>query len=94
MAKQPEQKTFKISQLEEIQNLDEKDLFLISDYEGGKCYTKKLTMGKLLTVLAQNPDFIEKLLEDETVEQTISDKVDEALNIVEIDGGNAFRKDG
>ena len=93
MAKQPEQKTFKISQLEEIQNLDDKDLFLISDYEGGKCYTKKLTMGKLLAVLAQNPDFIEKLLADETVEKTIDDKVDAALKIIEINGGDAFRQD-
>ena len=87
------EKTFKISQLEEIETLDDKDLFLISDYEGGKCYTKKLTMKKLMTVMANNPSLISAILSDEIVDEEITEKVDtkvqEALDIQIINGGDA-----
>lgn len=91
---QPVEKTFKISQLEEIENLDDKDLFLVSDYEGGKCYTKKLTMKKLLNVVANNPELIQFILDqqgelDEQISQKVDHKVDEAFDIRTIDGGNA-----
>lgn len=59
---QPE-KTFKISQLKEISNLDDEDLFLVSDYEGGKCYTKKLTYKMLMNKLANNPELIRFILD-------------------------------
>lgn len=88
------EKTFKISQLEEIENLDDKDLFLVSDYEGGKCYTKKLTMKKLLGVIANNPDLIQFILDqqselDEQIKNKVDDKVEQAFDIRTIDGGNA-----
>ena len=91
---QPVEKTFKISQLEEIQNLDDKDLFLVSDYEGGKCYTKKLTMKKLLNVIANNPNLIQFILDqqgelDEQIQTKVNDKVEEAFDIQTIDGGTA-----
>ena len=91
---QPVEKTFKISQLEEIDNLDDKDLFLVSDYEGGKCYTKKLTMKKLLTVIANNPELIQFILDqqgelDEQIQTKVNDKVEEAFDIQTIDGGSA-----
>lgn len=91
---QPVEKTFKISQLEEIENLDDKDLFLVSDYEGGKCYTKKLTMKKLLSVVANNPELIQFILDqqgelDEQIQNKVNDKVEEAFDIQTIDGGTA-----
>lgn len=91
---QPIQKTFKISQLEEIENLDDKDLFLVSDYEGGKCYTKKLTMKKLLNVIANNPELIQFILDqqgelDEQIQTKVDDKIEEAFAIQTINGGNA-----
>ena len=91
---QPVEKTFKLSQLEEIENLDDKDLFLVSDYEGGKCYTKKLTMKKLLTVIANNPELIQFILDqqgelDEQIQNKVNDKVEEAFDIQTIDGGTA-----
>jgi len=68
-------------------------LFLISDYEGGKCYTKKLTMKKLMTVMANNPSLISAILSDEIVDEEITEKVDtkvqEALDIQIINGGDA-----
>ena len=54
MAKKEEQ-TFKISELHSIENLDKEDLFLVSDYEGGKCYTRKITYGMLTDYLGKNP---------------------------------------
>ena len=88
------EKTFKISQLEEIENLDDKDLFLVSHSEGGKCYTKKLTMKKLLTVVANNPELIQFILDqqgelDEQIQTKVNSKVEEAFDIQTIDGGNA-----
>ena len=91
-------KTFKISQLEEISNLDDKDLFLVSDYEGGKCYTKKLTLKKFLTTIiptvVNDPSLIEKILDDqgeldEKIDEKVNTKVEEAFDIQTIDGGNA-----
>ena len=91
---QPVEKTFKISQLEEIQNLDDMDLFLVSDYVGGKCYTKKLTMKKLLNVIVNNPKLIKFILDqqgelDEQIQTKVNDKVEEAFDIQTIDGGTA-----
>lgn len=92
------EKTFKISQLDEIQNLDGEDLFLVSDYEGGKCYTKKLTLSKLQSVLEQaivnNPQLIDLIMNDESeidnkISQKVDNKVEEAFKIVQIEGGNA-----
>ncbi len=91
---QSTEKTFKISQLEEIENLDDKDLFLVSDYEGGKCYTKKLTMKKLLNVVANNPQLIQFILDqqgelEDQISQKVDHKVEEVFDINTIDGGNA-----
>ncbi len=86
-------KTFTISQLEEIRNLDDKDLFLISDYEGGKCYTKKLTYNHLMQFISKNPTLIKKIIEDDSISQKIEKTVENAISAIDItviDGGNAL----
>jgi len=95
--KQPED-TFKISQLRDIQNLDDQDLLLVSDYEGGKCYTRKMNVGRFMTELSEriktNPAL--KAAVDESVaeamvtpgtavEETISEKVEEQINEMILD---------
>ncbi len=87
--------TFKISELPEIKNLDGKDVFLISDEENGKLYTRKLSFNKLLTVLAENPDFVEKLIADDKLSSNIANTVNNYMesadfDVTEINGGNAF----
>lgn len=44
----------KISHLPEIKNIDSEDLFLISDYENGRCFSKKLSVGHLMDYIADN----------------------------------------
>ena len=86
------QKTFVISQLDEI-DLDDKDLFLMTDVKGDKVYTKKLTMSHLLKYLGDNPELIQQILEQDQLDWKIQTKVDtkveEAFKVTEIDGGNA-----
>ena len=101
-----EYKTFKISQLPEIytSSIDDNDSMIITYYMGGdKHVTKRISMRKLLGViagnddlmnaLANNPDFINAILEDDQIDQQIGTKVDdkvkEAFDIKIIDGGNA-----
>lgn len=44
---QTDNKTFKISELPAIQNIDDDDLLIVSDKEQGKFYTKQMTMRQL-----------------------------------------------
>lgn len=88
------EKTFKISQLKEIENIDDEDLFLVSDYENGKCYTKKLTMKKLLDAIADNPKLIDFILDqqselDKQIKDKVEDKIEQAFDVRTIDCGNA-----
>lgn len=69
-----EEKTFKVSELSTITHLDNDDLFLMSDKENGKYYTKNLTFEKLINVISNN----------EFLAQAI------ASTVTEISGGNAF----
>lgn len=39
-----DKKEFTISELNKIQNIDNDDLLLVSDREGGKYYTKSMTV--------------------------------------------------
>lgn len=92
---QTSEKTFKISQLKEITNLDDEDLFLVSDYEQGKCYTKKITKKALMDAFINNPDLIQLIMDqqgelDEQIQKKVDDKVEEAFTINMIDGGNAI----
>ena len=82
---------FKISDLEEVSfsNIDDKDSFLITDYHNGKHITKRISMERLMKVIGKSPEVIKQLLADEELEQSIQEKVDEALNITTIDGGTA-----
>ena len=41
-------KGFTISELPHIENIDDADLLLVSDKEGGKYYTKSMTVKQLL----------------------------------------------
>ena len=53
-------KTFKISDLEEvsISNIDDKDSFVITDYNKGKHFTKRISMQRLMTVIGRSPEVI------------------------------------
>lgn len=55
-----EQSTFKISEIPQIQNIDNDDLLLVADKEGGKYYSRNMTIDQLVSkVLASvivNPD--------------------------------------
>ena len=74
-SKDKQEKTFKVSDLKQITNLDNEDLFLMSDKEHGKYYTKNLTFKKLVDVIASN----------EALAKAIVSRV------TEIDGGNASK---
>ena len=45
---------FKISGLPPIQNIDDKDLLLISDSEGGTFYSKSMSIQQLMNYIYQN----------------------------------------
>lgn len=89
---------FKVSDLNEIQeySIDNADSFLITDYldeNGKKCVTKRISIGRLMNVIAKDenvlstvlscvstdPAVISAILADEQLEQQISSKVDEAV---------------
>lgn len=89
---------FKVSDLNEIQedSIDNADSFLITDYldeNGKKCVTKRISIGRLMNVIAKDENVLSALLADEGLERQISSKVDEAvkeeMNIQTIDGGSA-----
>ena len=84
-------KVFKISDLEEVKisNIDDQDSFLITDYQNGKHFTKRISIERLMKVIGNSPEVIKQLLADEELDQQIQEKVDEALNITIIDGGTA-----
>ncbi len=46
-------KVIKVSDLEQIANIDNKDLLLISDIEGSSCISKKMTIGQLVGQISQ-----------------------------------------
>ena len=58
-------KPFKISQLPHIKNIDGDDLLLVSDKEGGKYYTKSMTVQQLVqTVISsilKSPTIMDQL---------------------------------
>lgn len=55
-----EQSTFKISKIPQIQNIDGDDLLLVADKEGGKYYSRNMTIdqlvSKVLTAVIVNPN--------------------------------------
>lgn len=58
----------------------------MSDYEDGKCYTKKLTFEKLMNVLVNYPDLVNYILDksatlDKGIETKVDEKVNEAFDI-------------
>ena len=46
--------TFKISELPLIQNIEDEDLFLVSDYENGSCYTRKMTVKQIIDKVTES----------------------------------------
>ena len=92
-AQSTEQKTFTISKLPEVERLDDEDLFLMTDKEGDKVYTRKLKLSHLVQFLGDNPDLIRQIIEqdelDQQIQTKVETKVDEALKITEIYGGNS-----
>ena len=53
---------FRISELNKIENIDDNDLLIVSDNEGGRHYTKSMTIRqiteKILNSVANNPDIL------------------------------------
>lgn len=95
-----QQNTFKISDLDEIdiKHIDDKDSFLITDYNGKNKFTKRITMKKLMNVIANNKQLIQQLLEDDDLDQSIQTKVDEKIDKATlafdtINGGDAIDDD-
>lgn len=43
----------KISELQQIENISDDDLLLVSDYDNGKCLSRKMTMQQLFNMFAQ-----------------------------------------
>lgn len=89
---QTAENAFKLSQLRELENMDNEDLLLVSDYEGGKCYTRKMQVGRFLTELSRRmktdanlkaaiDQTVAAALEDPstTVSQNVEAKVEEAI---------------
>lgn len=72
------EKVFRLSDLSAIANIDNEDLLLVSDYEGGKCYTRNMTverfMGHISANITKEGGDLEK-----AVEQTTSKTVTESL---------------
>lgn len=60
-------KGFTISELPHIENIDDADLLLVSDKEGGKYYTKSMTVKQLLqkvvAAVASSPSVMNQLKE-------------------------------
>lgn len=53
MGSEAPKKVIKVSELQQIQNIDRKDLMLVSDIEGESCISKKMTMGQLIDKISQ-----------------------------------------
>ena len=53
-------KVFKISDLEEVKisNIDDQDSFLITDYQNGKHFTKRISIERLMKVIGNSPEVI------------------------------------
>ena len=81
-------KTFKVSQLTQISNIDDSDLLLVSDYDSGKCITKKMTMKQVSTFVsnAVKPAIVQivnQAVQDALsgdIQQMIVDAVDAAMS--------------
>lgn len=77
-----DKKTFKISELSQIQSIDDNDLLLVSDYDNGACYSRKMTIAQLVQKVVQavvsNQQVmqkIEKAAADAVAENVMPEKV-------------------
>ena len=59
----------KISHLPEIQHIDDNDLFLVSDFENGRFWSKKLSVGHMMDYIA---DTLESSMISDIVPSVIS----------------------
>lgn len=70
MAEKPK----KLSDLDQIENISGDDLFLVSDFDGGACISKKMTMsqvvGYICAAIARDPSVAETIRQ--AVEQAVS----------------------
>ena len=92
MADIKHQKTFKISDLDEIETtrIDNKDSFIITDYYNNQHITKRISIKKLIDFFARNPQLIDMIIADETFDQSVQTKVDDKVKDISlINGGNA-----
>ena len=81
-------KPFKISELPKIQNISSNDLLLVSDYDAGKCTSKKMQVQQIANYIADalKPSMsqminaaVDKAL-DEAVDKAVDDAVNDALS--------------
>ena len=95
-------KPFKISDLPEISNISDDDLFIVSDYDAEKCTSKKMTIEQLTSYIeGKIQPLIEELI-DERIAEAISQldiepKVTKTLdrldgvedNVISVDAGSS-----
>lgn len=68
-------KPFKVSQLPEIDHIDEKDVLMISDFEGGKFYTKKMTTDHFMGYIGENDKVAGKIAQNSKIIAKIDERI-------------------
>ena len=73
-------KPFKISELPKIQNISNDDLLLVSDYDAGKCTSKKMQVQQIANYIAKalKPSMSQMI--DQAVNDAVGKAVDEAVD--------------